>query len=888
MDKPAAPHDLRIEHLTYTFGIDIAVPRFSWKLPWTHTDARQAAYQVQVYAGEASIWDSGEVTSDQSHLVEYAGPALLPKTGYRWHVRAKPEGGNWSDWSEAAIFETGFLGSRWTGEWIGPSWYGTQKTSAPSPYLRKEFALSQKPVRARLYLSSLGVFEGWLNGEQVGNDVLAPGWTDYTQRVYYHTFDVTDLLQEGANAIGAILGDGWFCGHVGLAAREQYGDRPYLMAQLEAVMPDGQVITVATGSDWQCSQGGYLQADILMGEVFDANREPAGWSKPGFDAAGWESPVVGANVSPKLIGHSRPPIREVITLQPKAEPKKHNLWMGPKWIVDFGQNMVGSVRVRHKAAKGTVMTLRFGEMLNPDGTLYIENLRGAKQTDVYVFRGDEEGEVYEPRLTFHGFQYLEISGIEEPPAEIEGVVLCSDLEQTGEFSCSHPLINQLQSNIVWGQRGNFLDVPTDCPQRDERLGWTGDAQAFVATAAFNMNVAPFFSKWLQDLADSQKADGRVPPVAPHPSIRVVPDDGGPGWADAMTICPWAIYEAYGDKRLLEELYEPVSNYVGFLEKTSPGHIRALASSPLFRGFGDWLSIGADTPLDLIGTAFYAHSLRLARDISTVVSPADTSSWETKRQAVVQAFRDRYVTPDGLIVGQTQTSYVLALAFGLLPEEIVPNALQELVDDIGRRGWLLTCGFLGTCLLPHALSENGRPDVAFRLLLQTKCPSWLYPVTQGATTIWERWDGWTKEKGFQDPGMNSFNHYAFGAVGSWLYQKLAGIATGTEPGYKRFTLKPHLGGGLTHAEATYEGPYGRIASRWKVDGERLEWAFEIPANSSADVWIPAGEDDRVELEGGADFATDGLWRKGSLGSGKYRVTVSGPGILGLSQRGAPES
>ncbi|MBX3120021.1 MAG: family 78 glycoside hydrolase catalytic domain [Fimbriimonadaceae bacterium] len=886
MSAPAAPTDLRVEHLTEAFGIDVAKPRFSWKLPWTQQGAHQIAFHVQVFVGDRVAWDSGEVPSAQSVLVEYEGEDLAPKTAYRWRVRAKSESGEWSDWSDYSGLETGFLDTAWTARWIGAGWHGTTQDSAPCPYLRTEFELPAAPIKARLYISALGLFEGWINGKKIGNDLLAPGWTEYDKRVYYHTYDVLNLVHAGSNAIGAILGDGWYCGHVGLAAREQYGDRPYLLAQLEVECADGSLVTTTTDSSWQCAKGALLESDLLMGESYDANQELTGWATTEYSGGDWEAATLGESLNPKLVGFPRPPIRAVKTLQPVTEPVKIESESGPQWIVDFGQNMVGWVRIKLTAPQGTTMILRHGEMLSPDGTLYTENLRSAKQTNTYVFKGDPVGEVFEPRFTFHGFRYLEISGVPEAPkqADIQGVVLCSDLEETGSFECSHPLINQLQSNIVWGQRGNFLDVPTDCPQRDERLGWTGDAQAFVGTAAFNMNVAPFFAKWLQDLTDSQKADGRIPPVAPHPSLKVVPDDGGPGWADALAICPWSIYQDYADRGLLEKIYEPLCRFVNFLEANSPGGIRASADGELFRGFGDWLSIGVDTPLDLVGTAFYANSVDVVSKIAAVVRPGDVLKWEAKHAAVVQAFRNRFVSPDGLVVGNTQSSYVLALAFGLIPKDKEQVAVQALVDDIGKRGWLLTTGFLGSGYLLHVLSDHGRTDVAFRLLLQTKCPSWLYPVTQGATTIWERWDGWTQEKGFQDVGMNSFNHYAFGAVGSWLYQKLAGISPGSEPGYKSFTLKPFIGGGLRSARASYESSYGLIESNWSVDGDRFAWDIAIPANTEADVWVPCGEDDAFASPHQDQFSPSSPWKHAKMPAGRYQFEVAGPGIVSMSARG----
>jgi len=460
--------------------------------------------------------------------------------------------------------------------------------------------------------------------------------------------------------------------------------------------------------------------------------------------------------------------------------------------------------------------------------------------------------VFEPRFTFHGFRYVEYGlpyGTKEEPGEIEAIVLHSAMPPAGSFECSEPLLNQLQHNIQWGQKGNFLDVPTDCPQRDERLGWTGDAQVFSRTAIFNRDVAGFFHKWLQDLVDAQSAEGAFPPVAPFLPGNL-PTDGGPAWADAGTVVPWTMYEAYGDPRFLEKPYAAVKRYVDFLESSSQNLIRTYPGYPGWMGFGDWLSINAETPHDLIGTAFFAYSAGLLARMAAALGQAEDAAHYTQlREAVRQAFINTYVTKSGLVAGQTQTAYVLALHFDLLPAEARPAVLAALTRDITARGQHLSTGFVGASYIPFVLSDNDQLDLAYDLLFQTTWPSWLYPVTQGATTIWERWDGWTPERGFQDAGMNSFNHYAYGAIGDWLYRVVAGIQPDpAQPGYRHIVLRPRPGGRLTWAKASYETPYGTVSSHWRRTDAGLEWRVTVPPNTTATAYPAAAAGQAVTVDG----------------------------------------
>ncbi len=524
---------------------------------------------------------------------------------------------------------------------------------------------------------------------------------------------------------------------------------------------------------------------------------------------------------------------------PVSPPKKLPIWPAPVWIFDLGQNMVGRVRLRVRGSAGQVARLRFAEVLNPDGTLYTDNLRAARQTDRYILRGDPAGETWEPRFTFHGFRYVEWSGVQADLLReaVTGIVLQSGTPRTGDFTCSDPLLNQLQRNIDWSVRGNFLEVPTDCPQRDERMGWMGDAQIICRTAAWNFDVSAFFAKWQRDIADTQLPDGGMPSIAPH--VAYVERNGGPAWADASVICPWTLYLCYGDTALLERHFESLKRFVASLEKKSIRLIRSHPDAPGFPGYGDWLALDGSgktdggTPKDLIGTAFFAHSARLVARMARVLGQTDEAAHHQRLfERVRRAFQRRFLTPDGLVSSLTQTGYVLALHFDLAPSALRPRLLAELVRDIGQRGGKLSTGLVSTPYLPHVLSQNGRSDVAYLLLHQKQWPSWLYAVTQGATTIWERWDGWTHDKGFQDVGMNSFNHYAYGAIGAWLYAAVAGIDVDPDrPAYKHIRLAPQPGGQLTSARGTLESPHGRIVSAWKIRPGRFEWEVVVPPNTT---------------------------------------------------------
>ncbi|QYM80675.1 glycoside hydrolase family 78 protein [Horticoccus luteus] len=855
---------LRCNHLDNPLGVHDAAPRLSWRLETgARRGARQTAYRITVSTtrtGEADLWDSGRVASDLTLNIAYAGRALASRERAWWRVTVWDEANRASE-SKPAFWEAGLLtAADWSAQWIGSAAVGGPETSVPSPHVRTVFNVSKKVSAARLYVTALGLYEFHLNGQRIGEDVFTPGWTDYNKRVQYQVYDVTPALRSGVNAAGAILGDGWYCGHIGWKTRQYYGDRPRLLAQLEIAYADGSRETIVSNAAWRTAPGPITESDFMHGESYDARREITGWDTADYDERGWLPVETFAAPAIELAPVLGPAVRATQELKPIAAPKLMQTWPSPSWIFDLGQNMVGRVRLHVKGTAGQMIKLRFAEMLTAEGLLYTDNLRTARQTDFYICRGDPAGETWESRFTFHGFRFVEMSGHEaEPLADaITGVVLHSDTPSTGDFTCSDALVNQLQRNIDWGQRGNFLEVPTDCPQRNERLGWMGDAQVFSRTAAWNRDVEAFFHKWMRDVEDAQTAEGAFSAISPQ--VEGCPPDGGPAWADAGVVSPWTMYLYYADTAILAQHYEAMKRFIGYLEKTSQNLIRVHPDVTKWGGFGDWLALDGSgkteggTPKDLIGTAFFAYSTDIvARTARVLGHKAEAERYERLRDRVRRAFQHRFITGDGLVSGLTQTCYVLALHFDLAPEELRPKLLAELLRDVEQRGWKLSTGFVSTSYVPHVLTRFGRSDVAYKLLHQKAWPSWLYAVTQGATTIWERWDGWTKEKGFQDPGMNSFNHYAYGAIGAWLYATVAGVDIDeAHPGYKHIVLRPTPGGELTSATGTLDSVHGRIRSAWKTAAGKFEWEVIVPPNTTASARFPVPATARL-TEGGRPLA-----------------------------------
>jgi alpha-L-rhamnosidase len=882
---------LRCEYLVNPLGLGVVRPRLSWEMLDDRRGARQTAYHVLVASSrdklndvDADVWNSGKVESDESIQVEYAGKTLASRLRCFWTVRIWDHEGQPSSWATPAYFELGLLKrDDWKASWIGSSVVGGPRTIPPCPYLRREFVIDKPVSTARLYVTALGLFECEINGKRVGDDVFAPGRTEYRKRVPYHVYDVISQLANGPNCVGAILGDGWYCGHVHSDPRMTYGDRPRLLLQLEITHADGSKQMVVSDGSWKVTTNGPIRSsDLLMGEDYDARMELGDWSKPGFDDSRWLPVERFDDPGIELVARTMPAVRRIDEIRPPATPTMSA--NKRRWTFDFGQNLVGRVRLKLRNTRpGQIITIRHAEMLDKSGKLYTEALRTARATDYYTCRGDAE-ETYEPRFTFHGFRYIEVNGLlplgQTPPEDTAtAIVTHTDLPFTGEFECSNPMLNQLQSNIRWSQKGNFLEIPTDCPQRDERLGWTGDAQVFIRTAAFNMDVASFFTKWMQDMTDAQLPSGGIPSTVPF--CVSIPNEGGPAWSDAVVICPWTIYLCYGDRRILAERWDTMTRFMDYLRREFPDFIRSHEKRS-WGGYGDWLNQNAETPKDYIGTAFFAHCATLMSRIATILGKSDAAKdYATLFERIRGAFQRRFVTPDGLIVAQTQTAYVLALHFDLLPSQHRATALEALVKDIESRGMHLSTGFVGTPYLAHVLTEGGQLDVAYALLEQTTFPSWLYPITQGATTMWERWDGYTHDKGFHDAGMNSYNHYAYGAIGAWMYATVAGLDLDPDvPGYRRILVRPRPGGTLTHARATLHTPHGKASSRWQLRDGKIELTVVVPANTSARVRVPTSDPAAVLESGRVAAGATGITPAGiendalvlELGAGKYRFVA----------------
>jgi alpha-L-rhamnosidase len=884
LTTPSAHSQVTVAHLLTEnrvdpIGLDARQPRLSWQLSSSQHNVLQTAYEIRVYPvsrRDGAPWTSGRVDSWQSIQVVYDGPELKTGTRYEWQVRVWDNKGRHSPWSAKAFFEMGLAPQDWKAAWIEPA-----DSSQASPLLRSSFTVRKKIASATLYLTAHGLYEAQLNGQRIGDGCFTPGWTSYNKRLQYQAYDVTAMLRQGGNAIGAVLGNGWYRGYIGFNGQHNvYGSRLGLLLQLLIRYTDGRTETIVSGPGWKTATGEIRYSEIYNGETIDHRLTKKGWSLSGYDDADWTPAVLRDYPKEKLVATADEPVTAHETfhaLKLITTPKGEQ-------VIDFGQNLTGWVMVRIKGHAGDSVRLSHAEVLDKAGNFYTDNLRAARAQDLFILRGDGE-EVFHPHFTFHGFRYIRIEGLASPVNldDFTAVALYSDMPRTGEFTCSDTAIDQLQHNIQWGQRGNFLDVPTDCPQRDERLGWTGDAQVFSRTAAFNRGVDNFFTKWLKDVAADQQPDGSVPFVIPN----VLGEGTSAGWADVATIIPWNMYLAYGDRRLLETQYPSMKAWVNY--------IRGQAKDDLWNTgfhFGDWLFYrpfddndgrSAVTDKYLIAQCFYAHSTQLLIDAARALGKrSDVDEYTALLQRIKTAFVHEYMTPSGRLVSGTQTAYVLALQFDMLPEELRKQAVDRLVRNIRDYDYHLTTGFLGTPYLCHVLSRYNHTDIAYRLLLQDTYPSWLYPVKMGATTIWERWDGIRPDGSFETPAMNSFNHYAYGAIGDWLYRVVAGIDTYEDgPGYRHSRIFPHPGGGLHSAAADLQTGYGLLSSHWQQQQDSLLLEVTIPANTTSTIYIPAPEGGLI-TEGGKPLASvpelhvEGVER-GLLvvtaGSGQYHFKVS---------------
>ncbi len=845
--------NVRVEHLRDAFGIGNARPRLSWMVNSNNQGWLQAGYEIAIFDVDGQRREqTGKVESNQSVLVDWPFEPLVSRERLSLRVRVWDEDGNVSDWSEPLVVETGLLvKGDWHGRFITPTWEEDTAKSNPAPYLRREFDLHSDIAAARLYISALGVYEAEINGRVVGDHVLAPGWTVYDERLRYQTFDVTEMLNEGQNAIGAILGDGWFRGRLGFGGgrRNIYGEHLALLAQLEVQYADGSRETIVTDDAWRASTGPILMNSLYDGETYDARLELDGWSSPGFDDTGWSS----VREFPWDLNALEAPIGPPVRRTEKVTPVAISQSPSGKTLVDFGQNLVGRLAIKVRGDAGHTVTLRHAEVLE-NGELGTRPLRFADASDCYTLKGGET-ETWEPRFTFHGFRYVEVN---DWPSEfklefIQAVVLHSDMERTGWFECSDPLLNRLHENVIWGMRGNFLDVPTDCPQRDERLGWTGDLQVFSPTATFLYDVSGFLQSWLKDLAiEQQKEGGAVPQVVPHVLERTM---AGAAWGDAATVVPWVIYQRFGDIGILADQFESMCAWVDHIASvTDENHLWDKGFQ-----FGDWLDPTAPpdqpgkarTDKAIVGTAYFARSAQLTAQVAEVLGHADEQQHYASLAADVRAaFAREYVTPNGRLMNDAETAYALAIVFDLLPTaEQRQHAGDRLAELVRGSGYLIRTGFVGTPLICDALCSTGHYEIAYRLLLQQECPSWLYPVTMGATTIWERWDSMLPDGSINSGQMTSFNHYALGAVADWMHRTIGGLAP-AEPGYRGLQIRPRPGGSITMANTKHLTPYGLAECQWQIESGEFNLQVVIPPNTTALVTLPGSDQPAIEVGSGS--------------------------------------
>lgn len=877
-----AVHKLRVEYKDNPLGLDVRYPRISWQLDADERDVMQQAYQLQAAMDQdfgSTVWDSGRVESGQSLHIELKELQLQPKQRYYYRIRVWDQQNRPTEWSDTAWWETGLLSPEdWEAEWITAPLACLDVQAEQAPLLRRSFHVDRQVTRARMYVTSLGLYEVELNGTRVGGDYLTPGWTSYSTRLQFQTYDITRQLAVGDNAVGAWLGNGWYKGNLAWDNKKHvFGDRTALLMQIHLIYADGVEQIIGTNQGWTVSPGPLLMSEIYHGETYDARLEQTGFSRAEYDDQSWTPAEILPYTKDILLAQENVPVKAIEELSPIA------LLRTPagETVLDMGQNMVGWMRFSMEGQAGQEFQLRHFEVLDQEGNVYTDNLRAARQTVTYIAKGGGR-ESFQPRFTFQGFRYVQLTGFPEDLnlQDFAGVVLHSDMEPTGSFTCSNPLLNQLQHNILWGQKGNFVDVPTDCPQRDERLGWTGDAQMFIRTSAYLMNVAPFFSKWLKDLAADQLDNGGVPFVIPH--VLDENSHSSAAWGDAAVICPWTIYQCYGDKRILEQQYSSMQGWVEYIRRQ--GTDEFLWNTGFH--FGDWLGLDAKpdsyigaTDRDYIATAFYAYSVELMGKTAEVLGRTEDVQYYSQLHArIKQAFNGEFITPAGRISVATQTACVLALMFGLVEGKAEERTVAKFIELLEESKYHLTTGFVGTPYLNLVLAAAGHYDAAYKLLLQTDYPSWLYQVTRGATTIWEHWDGIKEDGSFWSKDMNSFNHYAYGAIGDFLYRCVAGIEQVEEyPGYKQFLIQPHPGGGLTSAAAGLESMYGEIRSEWTIASGKIELVTVVPPNTSATVHLPDAVLAGV-LENGQELqqvrgihAVEQLEQavKITLGSGEYR-------------------
>ena len=816
-------YDLRTEYRVNPIGLTAKTPRFSWKMESQEKDTLQTAYEIHVIDENGKlVWNSGKRASDQSVLIPYEGEALASETLYTVQVSVADNHGNTE--SVEGTFETGiFDNTEFKAQMITGN-FPEEETACP--VFGKTFVLDKKVKKARLYATAHGVYEVTLNGQTVGDCRMAPGWTSYHNRLQYQIYDVTEMLAAD-NKIEITVGNGWYKGILGFYCQpNQYGTQVGAFAEIHVEYEDGSKEVIATDETWSVKTGEIRYSEIYMGETIDTDAPEIAEGKAvvkEFDKA-----VLTAQENEPVRITERISGKELI-VTPKGER-----------LVDFGQIVTGVVEVHVKGEKGQKIVIRHAEVLDKNGNFYPETLRQAKSIDTFICNGEEQ--IFRPHFTFHGFRYICVEGLEEFTADqFVACVTHSDMEKTGDFNCSNQKINQLQSNITWSQRDNFLDIPTDCPQRDERLGWTGDAQVFSWTAAFNRNTALFYTKWMRDVAAESSLERGVPHVVPD----ILGQYSSSAWSDVAVIVPWVVYQIYGDKGILEENWKCMHEWVDYIKNNC-------GENGLWQtGFqyGDWLALDKEESADrtgatdkyMIANAYYLYVTDLVKKTAEVLGKADEAKkYAELYKTTLDAFQREYYTETGRIVSETQTGAILSLYFNLAREKDRKRILNTLLTNIANHKNHLATGFVGTPYICHTLSENGEHEMAATLFMKEDYLSWLYAVNMGATTIWERWNSIKPDGTFDESGMNSLNHYAYGSVGDWMYRKVAGLSQ-LEPGYKKFQVKPMFVKGIEEWGTEFESVYGKIVAKTSCKNGKIHVHVEVPANTTAVIILPEKEE-----------------------------------------------
>lgn len=829
--------NLKCEYLVNPIGIDKINPRLSWQIISDKKNVKQQQFQIQVATDKEFnniVWNMHTFSEKSIHIM-YKGAPLESKKRYFYRVRVWSNKEEESEWSDINFWEMGLLNaSDWTADWISVKEQKiNNEFNSRAPFsCSRNFNINKKVIKAMIYVTSLGLYELQLNEKRIGKDYLTPGWTDYNYRIQYQTYDVSDLIHEDNNKLQATVGEGWYSGYLGWTKRKDtYGSKNALILQMHIYYEDGSSEVICSDESWKEENCNILMSDIYNGEIYDAR---------GSEQISVNNVVILNYPKTHLTAQENEPIR----IQDKIKPLSIFKTPNGELVLDMGQNMSGFVRFKVKGDRGQKITLVHGEVLDKDGNFYRDNIRDAAQMVTYICSGEAE-EIYQPHFTFQGFRYVKLDGFKDDvkSTDFTGIVLHSDMQSIGCFETSDKKINQLQHNILWGQKGNFLDVPTDCPQRDERLGWTGDAQIFAGTACFNMNTALFFSKWLKDLSYNQMADGAVPFVVPDILKGTFANGIGyttAAWGDAAIICPWTIYRCYGDENILKQQYESMKKWINYIR--CQGENEYLWNTGL--QLADWLALDNEegsffgaTDGYLVSTAYYAYSTGIFAKIAKILGEFDDYKlYSQLYNSIKEAYINKFFDKDGTLSSETQTAQVISLYFDLVPEQYKEKVAKKLVQLIEKKGIHLDTGFVGTPYLCHVLSENGHRDIAYKLLFKTDYPSWLYQVERGATTMWEHWDSIKVDGSFWDIGMNSFNHYSYGSIGAWMYQNIGGIDI-IEAGYKKVKIAPKLSELLSYTETSLETMYGKIAVRWEVIDKEIDLKVEIPHNTTAAITLP---------------------------------------------------